>query len=83
MSDERPAQAPRPTLEAALAALRARFPVAWEFVEKAARTGEGGGLVRSHLGRTCPPASGPMNPAAARSRGRFTRNFVVQATAAE
>jgi DNA polymerase-1 len=67
----------------ALAALQARFPVAWEFVERAARTGEGGGLVRSWLGRTCPPAGGPMSPAQARARGRFTRNFVVQATAAE
>jgi DNA polymerase I-like protein with 3'-5' exonuclease and polymerase domains len=67
----------------ALAALQARFPVAWEFLEKAARTGEGGGLVRSWLGRTCPPADGPMSGAQARARGRFTRNFVVQATAAE
>jgi DNA polymerase-1 len=67
----------------ALVALRARFPVAWEFVEKAARTGEGGGLVRSWLGRTCPPAAGRMSPEQARARGRFTRNFVVQATAAE
>jgi DNA polymerase-1 len=67
----------------ALAALQARFPVAWEFVEKAARTGEGGGLVRSWLGRTCPTAGGRMSGAQARARGRFTRNFVVQATAAE
>ncbi|GGJ85157.1 DNA polymerase I [Pilimelia anulata] len=90
----------------ALAALRHGYPVAWEFLEAAARTGEAGGLVRSWLGRTCPPPSadardlldgGPGEPvgpvgsesdgAAARSRararGRFTRNFVVQATAAE
>jgi len=67
----------------ALAALQARFPVAWEFVEKAARTGEGGGLVRSWLGRTCPAAGGRMAAEQARARGRFTRNFVVQATAAE
>jgi DNA polymerase-1 len=67
----------------ALAALQARFPVAFGFVERAARTGEGGGLVRSWLGRTCPPSSGPMSPEQARARGRFTRNFVVQATAAE
>ena len=67
----------------ALAALRARFPVAWEFVERAAREGEGGGLVRSWLGRTCPPADGPLSGEQARARGRFTRNFVVQATAAE
>jgi DNA polymerase-1 len=68
----------------ALAALQARFPVAWEFVERAARVGEGGGLVRSWLGRTCPPAAtGRMSAEQARARGRFTRNFVVQATAAE
>jgi DNA polymerase-1 len=67
----------------ALAALQARYPVAWEFVERAARTGEGGGLVRSWLGRTCPPARGRMSGEQARARGRFTRNFVVQATAAE
>ena len=68
----------------ALAQLQARFPVAWEFVERAARTGEGGGLVRSWLGRTCPPAAtGRMSAEQARARGRFTRNFVVQATAAE
>jgi DNA polymerase-1 len=53
-------------------------------VEDAARAGEEGRLVRSHLGRTCPPARpGHEQPAAARARGRFTRNFVVQATAAE
>jgi DNA polymerase-1 len=68
----------------ALAALRARFPVAWEFVERAAREGERGGLVRSWLGRTCPPADGVQRSAEQqRARGRFTRNFVVQATAAE
>ncbi len=68
----------------ALAALRARFPTAWDFVERAARTGEDGGLVRSWLGRTCPPAGDePMTAERARARGRFTRNFVVQATAAE
>ncbi|HYN94799.1 MAG TPA: bifunctional 3'-5' exonuclease/DNA polymerase, partial [Pilimelia sp.] len=89
----------------ALAALRQSYPTAFEYVEAAARTGEGGGLVRSWLGRTCPPASAgfadpaalegyaPPDPAdegeatrsraAARSRGRFTRNFVIQATAAE
>jgi DNA polymerase-1 len=68
----------------ALAALQARFPVAWEHVERAARTGEGGGLVRSWLGRTCPPVgSQRMSSEQARARGRFTRNFVIQATAAE
>jgi DNA polymerase-1 len=85
----------------ALAVLRKRYPVAFEYVESAARTGEAGGLVRSWLGRTCPPASGAgqdagLDPpeeagsaessqggASGRARGRFTRNFVVQATAAE
>jgi DNA polymerase-1 len=67
-----------------LATLRSRFPAAMAFVEDAARAGEEGRLVRSHLGRTCPPARpGHEQPAAARARGRFTRNFVVQATAAE
>jgi DNA polymerase I len=57
-------------------------------------------VVRSVLGRTCPPPSAawrtitseagdpeqrrdPGAAAAARSRGRFTRNFVVQASAAD
>ncbi len=64
--------------------LRKRFPAAMAYVDDAARAGEEGRLVRSHLGRTCPPARpGHEEPAAARARGRFTRNFVVQATAAE
>jgi DNA polymerase-1 len=86
----------------ALAALRRFYPTAWEYVESAARTGETGGLVRSWLGRTCPPPSvnwwarteARFDPeeagtgawatsSAARARGRFTRNFVIQATAAE
>jgi DNA polymerase-1 len=86
----------------ALATLRNSYPVAFAYVEEAARTGEAGGLVRSWLGRTCPPpsvtsaeldpeggaefsgsAAGARSPAAARARGRFTRNFVIQATAAE
>jgi DNA polymerase-1 len=92
----------------ALAALRGSYPVALAYVEDAARIGEAGGLVRSWLGRTCPPPSvtwsawaepsaaldpeaaggealpdGPRGGAAARARGRFTRNFVIQATAAE
>ena len=50
----------------ALAALQMRFPVAWEFVERAARTGEGGGLVRSWLGRTCPPAATGRMPCSRR-----------------
>ena len=91
----------------ALAVLRKRYPIAFEYVEAAARTGEAGGLVRSWLGRTCPPAStasrdAGLDPpdagvdgetggsaessqggASGRARGRFTRNFVIQATAAE
>ncbi len=85
----------------ALAVLRRRYPTAFEYVEAAARTGEAGGLVRSWLGRTCPPASTawrdagldppeesgsaelPQGGASGRARGRFTRNFVIQATAAE
>ena len=70
---------------APLAVLRQQYPAALRLLEEAARLGERGGLVRSHLGRTCPPvrddwsSTGP----AARARGRFTRNYVVQATAAE
>jgi DNA polymerase I len=85
----------------ALAVLRQSYPTAFEYVEAAARTGEAGGLVRSWLGRTCPPAStawrdagleppeevgsaeSPQGGASGRARGRFTRNFVIQATAAE
>ena len=77
----------------ALAVLRRRYPTAFDYVEAAARTGEAGGLVRSWLGRTCPPVVGgvdaglddePASPSsAARAAGRFTRNFVMQATAAE
>jgi DNA polymerase I-like protein with 3'-5' exonuclease and polymerase domains len=84
----------------ALAVLRQSYPTAFEYVEAAARTGEAGGLVRSWLGRTCPPAaaswrdagleppeeagsSEPQGGASGRARGRFTRNFVIQATAAE
>ena len=106
-----------------LAVLKSRFPQAFAFVEAAARAGERGAMVRSRLGRTCPPpslgwrrltsegdtlpgggegegegggtgdhASGAAAAGASRqvtaaqalrSRGRFTRNFVVQATAAE
>lgn len=82
----------------ALAVLRQRYPTAFAYVEEAARTGESGGLVRSWLGRTCPPVTASvhdgdddsgvtvgaeMHGSAARFRGRFTRNFVIQATAAE
>jgi len=82
-----------------LAVLRHRFPLAARYVELAARAGEEGKVVRSRLGRTCPPPSadwrgltaepddpGAEEPRAGRSvraRGRFTRNFVVQASAAD
>ncbi len=77
-----------------LAVLRRRFPDAAQYVETAARAGEEGRVVRSVLGRSCPPPSAawrslaatPGSPGAARSvraRGRFTRNFVVQASAAD
>jgi DNA polymerase-1 len=93
-----------------LVQLRQRFPAAVRYVEAAATAGEEGRLVRSVLGRTCPPPSaawrellggGPADTdgggaapdtdgaptgdgrRAARDRGRFTRNFVVQASAAD
>ncbi|MFC9505997.1 bifunctional 3'-5' exonuclease/DNA polymerase [Streptomyces sp. NPDC057002] len=40
-----------------LAALRRRFPRAVAYVDDAARAGEEGRLVRTWLGRTCPPAA--------------------------
>jgi len=83
-----------------LAVLRQRFPAAAGYVEAAARAGEEGRVVRSVLGRTCPPPSDrwralteeaadpeaerdPQAGRASRARGRFTRNFVVQASAAD
>jgi DNA polymerase-1 len=80
-----------------LAVMRRRFPAALALVEAAARTGEAGGVVRSQLGRTSPapsldrllddtadPADGASpDRRAARSWGRFTRNFVIQASASD
>src|SRR5262249_16564753 len=80
--------------------LRQRFPAASGYVEAAARAGEEGRVVKSVLGRTCPPPSAnwralteeaadpdaerdPRAGQASRARGRFTRNFVVQASAAD
>ncbi|GAA2448724.1 bifunctional 3'-5' exonuclease/DNA polymerase [Streptomyces glaucus] len=40
-----------------LATLRRRFPKAVAYVDEAARAGEEGRLVRTWLGRTCPPAA--------------------------
>ncbi|MGH8791567.1 MAG: bifunctional 3'-5' exonuclease/DNA polymerase [Stackebrandtia sp.] len=76
---------------ALLALMRQRFPDAHALVEQAARKGERGETVRTCLGRASPPASqswwnaltGARGDRAARDRGRFTRNFVVQGTAAE
>ncbi|WP_043808669.1 bifunctional 3'-5' exonuclease/DNA polymerase [Rhodococcus triatomae] len=66
------------------ALLRNRFPAAVQFVEDAARAGERGEVVHSWLGRAC-PAPDPQwwSTGDQHARGRFTRNFVVQATAAE
>ncbi|MFF8942607.1 bifunctional 3'-5' exonuclease/DNA polymerase [Streptomyces sp. NPDC014864] len=47
-----------------LAALRRRFPRAVAYVDEAARAGEEGRLVRTWLGRTCPPAAGRGDDAA-------------------
>ncbi|MFD3561970.1 bifunctional 3'-5' exonuclease/DNA polymerase [Streptomyces sp. NPDC058686] len=44
-----------------LAALRRRFPRAVAYVDDAARAGEEGRLVRTWLGRTCPPAAGAVD----------------------
>ncbi len=81
-----------------LAVLRKRFPTAVDYVEQAARAGEDGRVVRSRLGRTSPPptdawrerttatgdeATDRAGRQAARDWGRFTRNFVVQASAAD
>jgi DNA polymerase family A len=83
-----------------LGVLRRRFPVASGYVEAAARAGQEGRVVRSVLGRSCPPPSAgwraiteesgdpdserdPAAGRASRARGRFTRNFVVQASAAD
>jgi DNA polymerase I len=79
-----------------MAELRRRFPAAIAYVDDAATAGEEGRLVRTRLGRTCPPAAafdpGDDEPPAApgygstpqaRARGRFTRNFVVQGSAAD
>ncbi|MEV7340422.1 bifunctional 3'-5' exonuclease/DNA polymerase [Streptomyces sp. NPDC093544] len=50
-----------------LALLRRRFPKAVAYVDDAARAGEEGRLVRTWLGRTCPPAVGASDAADAAS----------------
>lgn len=73
------------------------YPKAVGLVEAAARAGERGEIVTTRLGRSCPAPSDRWLTAQrttteqeqrwadnlARSRGRFTRNFVVQGSAAE
>lgn len=71
------------------------FPVAMDYVEAAARAGESGQVVSTWLGRSSPRGAGAAytesrtEAEARRARneaaawGRFTRNFVVQGTAAE
>ena len=79
-----------------LPALGKAFPQALALVEQAARAGERGEVVTTRLGRSSPPphqnwaAESAIDAAAenrarsqARSWGRFTRNFIVQGTAAE
>jgi DNA polymerase-1 len=71
------------------------FPAAMDYVEAAARAGESGQVVSTWLGRSSPRGRGAAytesrtEAEARRARneaaawGRFTRNFVVQGTAAE
>ncbi|UGT42988.1 bifunctional 3'-5' exonuclease/DNA polymerase [Nocardia yamanashiensis] len=78
-----------------MAELRRRYPAAVAYVDDAAAAGEEGRLVRTWFGRTCTPAGAAFDqvdhdaPAGygssprARARGRFTRNFVVQGSAAD
>lgn len=79
-----------------VADLTRRYPAAFGLVEEAARAGERGQVVRTLLGRGSPglgeawdrdPDDPPVDPDSQaryrRAYGRFTRNFVVQGTAAE
>ncbi|MDY6055244.1 bifunctional 3'-5' exonuclease/DNA polymerase [Micrococcus sp.] len=78
--------------------LRRLYPAALGLLERAAATGEAGGQVSTWLGRWSPPPGQAWQDAVAdrstaeaearagaqrRAAGRFTRNFVVQGTAAE
>ncbi|MFC5381678.1 bifunctional 3'-5' exonuclease/DNA polymerase [Aquipuribacter nitratireducens] len=63
--------------------LAVRYPRAFAFVEAAARAGERGEVVRTFLGRGSPAPRAELTEEAGRAWGRFTRNFVVQGTAAE
>ena len=77
-------------------ALAKAFPAAIALVEQAARAGERGEIVTTRLGRSSPKpgqqwqAESSIDAAAesrarsqSRSWGRFTRNFIVQGSAAE
>jgi DNA polymerase-1 len=78
-----------------LATLRRRFPAAIGFVDEAAKAGVEGRVVHTRLGRASPPPSARWRRLVAgaegesradqvrNARGRFTRNFVVQGSAAE
>jgi DNA polymerase-1 len=71
------------------------YPKAIGMVEDAARAGERGEVVTTRLGRSSPPGDGQAYDESAseaevarvrnraRAWGRFTRNFIVQGTAAE
>jgi DNA polymerase-1 len=59
------------------------YPRAIAMVDAAAREGERGERVRTWLGRTSPPGRRDAPEQQARAWGRFTRNFIVQGTAAE
>ena len=77
--------------------LARQYPRAIGMVEDAARAGERGDVVTTRLGRSSPPrpveeydetreltdADASRARSYARSWGRFTRNFIVQGTAAE
>lgn len=64
-------------------ALARAYPRAISLVERAARDGEQGRPVSTWLGRSSPERATDWTPTQARAWGRFTRNFVVQGTAAE
>jgi DNA polymerase-1 len=59
------------------------YPLSVAHVEAAARAGERGERVSTRLGRSSPPGDVDAGGQRARDWGRFTRNFVVQGTAAE
>ncbi len=78
-----------------LVTLRRRFPKAIGLVDEAAKAGIEGRVVHTRLGRACPPPSARWNRLVSgaegearadqvrHDRGRFTRNFVIQGSAAE